>query len=114
MKLRSLLAFCVLASAVSHAFSASGWQRAGKVTRIHSGHHAGEILFSTHVQHAAGCTSDSHGYWVTNDAESTRRIYSLLVLAHATGKDVSIHLTGACVNGRPRVDAVQINDVDYF
>lgn len=104
---------CVLACAA--AMAAQGWNRAGKVTRIHSGHHSGgSLLFSTETQFGSGCDDHIHGYVVANDPESAKRIYAILLLAYSTGKSISIYLTGTCINGRPGVDSVQINDTEYF
>lgn len=114
MKEIFLAAWMIVFSA--HASANQGWFQAGKVTRLHSGHSAAIFLFSTEKQLSAGpdCGDNSHGYMVTNDAESGRKIYATLLLAYSMGKNVSIFLTGDCANGRPTVNAVQINDTDYF
>lgn len=117
MHLRLLTALFAIAIAMTctTAHAVQGWFRAGKVTRIHTGHNGGQILlFSTETQWGAGCGDDAHGYHVGNDSESARRIYSTLMLAYALNKNVSVFMTGSCISGRPAVDAIQINDTDYF
>lgn len=95
------------------------WQNAGKVTRVHTGHgtteHGPYFLFSTSTKiQVAGC-ENSYGYVVNETITSADRIYSTLLMAYASGKDIAIFTTGRCSAGnRPEVNAIQIKEVDYF
>ncbi len=95
------------------------WQNAGKVTRIHTGHGTPEygpyFLFSTSTKiQVTGC-ENNYGYIVNETITSADRIYSTLLMAYASGKEVAIFTTGRCsAANRPEVNAIQIKDTDYF
>lgn len=105
----------VLFSMLSFHVSA-GWKNVGKVTRLHSGHSGSVWAFSTKIQaHTVqGCTTKNQGYFVNGDLEHSERMYSLLMAAYMSGKDVAIYTTDNCLHGRPEVNAVQIKEVPYF
>jgi len=92
----------------------AGWADVGSVTRVHSGHNNGTVFaFSTETMiNVAGCTSD-RGYFVSEDSNSSNRIYSLLLTAYTTGEQVAIYTTGGCLEGRPEVNAVQFKKTSY-
>jgi hypothetical protein len=95
------------------------WYDVGKVTRIHTGHGTAEygkyFLFSTARQiQVPGC-DNNYGYMVDENITSANRIYSTLLMAYASGKEIAIFTTGRCAPGnRPEVNAIQIRDVNYF
>ncbi|TVZ41920.1 hypothetical protein P886_1271 [Alteromonadaceae bacterium 2753L.S.0a.02] len=93
----------------------AGWENAGKVTRVHSGHGNGPYAFSTEINiNVDGCTQNNVGYFVSETNSASERIYSLLLAAYMSGKPIAIYTTGECISSRPEVNAVQIKETSYF
>lgn len=94
----------------------AGWEKAGKVTRVHSGHGDNSAYaFSTEVNiNLDGCEGKNVGYFVAEGSGASDRIYSLLLAAYLSGKPVAIYITGQCILSRPEVNAVQFTDTPYF
>lgn len=110
----SAVIFVLFFSIVTQA-SASGWYDAGKVTRVHTGHGNGTfanstIYFSTINQFVVESCSSNAGYTFDENNPNAERIYSLLLSAYVSKLPVSIYVTGDCLSGRPKIDAVQFRD----
>jgi hypothetical protein len=114
--MRRLIVSCALwLSIISNVSAApASWVDAGKITRIHSGHGTGSFLFSTEVNVKVQGCNDGLGYVVKDDATNSNRIYTILLAAYASGKPVSIYVSGLCIMERPEVNAVQIRETPYF
>jgi uncharacterized membrane protein len=113
--MRKMNTFLALSFALAFSSAAyGGWADAGQVTRIHSGHGDGGFYFSTSLTATVAGCDNTVGYYVNEKLTNANRIYSILMYAHAAGKDVAIYTTGLCAAGRPDVNAVEIKETPYY